>query len=80
MLDEQAFEVLAVEPYERKLDGQRVPLLTLEARCPVCGVSYRCKTGLSVAYLPRRCEAHRNPGKPVKGKRGRRVSVSVVLP
>lgn len=78
-LDEQRYELIGAEPYVRKTDGQNSTLLEWETTCPTpgCAESYRCSSGLVVTYLPRRCAVHRNPLKPVKGKRGRKVRVEI---
>lgn len=79
-LDEQAFELVAAEPYTRQTDGMPSALLTWETACPVCGEPFRCASGMKVTSLTRRCERHRNKSKPVKGKRGRKVCVAVTFP
>lgn len=76
MLDEQAYELIDVADYVRA-DGVHSHLLTWETQCPSCGQSFRMKSGSSF-HPNRRCKNCSRPGKPVKGKRGRRVSVALV--
>jgi len=81
LLDEQVYELVAVEPYTRKSDGKPSRLLVWETSCPAagCGETFRPKSGLTVTSLARRCDAHREVSRPVKGKRGRKVRVRVEL-
>lgn len=79
MLDEQAYELSAIEPYTRK-DGAASSLLRWDTACPVCGVGFSVTTGLSARELTRRCLDHRKPSKPVKGKRSRRLNVQIIEP
>ncbi len=85
LLDEQAYELVATEPYTRKTDGKPTRLLLWETCCATdgCDVSFRATTGMAVSSLNRRCEGHRFTAvraKPVKGRRGRKVRVRVELP
>jgi hypothetical protein len=76
-LDDQEYELVAVEPYRRK-DGSPSNLLHWRSDCPVCGSPFDAASGLRCAGIARRCAAHRDARKPVKGKRGRKVVVTVV--
>jgi hypothetical protein len=85
LLDDQAYELVDVQPYTRKSDGRPTRLLTWETCCPTtgCDTSFRVHTGLTVSALSRRCEDHRFTAvrfKPVKGRRGRKVRVQVEFP
>ena len=81
-LDDQIYELVEVQPYTRKTDGQPTRLLAWETSCPAagCGDTFRVRSGLTVTSLARRCEAHREIARPVKGKRGCKVRVRVELP
>lgn len=78
MLDDQAYQLTGVEPYTRK-DGLQSNVLTWTAGCAECGESFKTKTGLKATWLHRRCEAHRQLGKPVT-KRGSKVTVRIIEP
>lgn len=79
MLDEQTYELADMEPYTRT-NGTQSAILRWETACPACGASFNVKTGLSARELTRRCEDHRRMAKPVKGKRGRKLKVQIILP
>jgi hypothetical protein len=78
-LDDQAYELRDVKPHIRK-DGKPTRLLVWESECPSCGTGFEVVAGLKTKSLNRRCAECRRTGKPVKGKRGRRVKVEVVAP
>lgn len=82
LLDDQVYELVEAEPYVRKTDGRPTYLLHWETACPAkdCGRPMRVTSGMLIAGLQRRCEAHRLHTKPVKGKRGRRVQIRIELP
>jgi hypothetical protein len=77
MLDDQEYELADVEPYRRK-DGRKTQLLVWSTSCPVCGASFQIKTALKSNGVNRRCAECRTPGKPVKGKRGRKIKLAVM--
>lgn len=81
LLDEQAYELIAAEPYTRKTDGKVSRLLTWQTVCPVdgCDAAFQVQSGLSITSLRRRCEQHAEARTLVKGRRGRRVQVRVEL-
>jgi hypothetical protein len=80
MLDDQRYELTAVEPYIRK-DGTASRLLTWVAQCPDCGGEFAVMTGLKSKDLARRCPEHRQPLKRVQqGARGQGVKVRVIEP
>ena len=75
-LDEQEYRLVREEAYRRQ-DGQESTVLVWTTDCPGCGAAFEVKTARSFSTSPvRRCANCRKPGKPVKGKRGRRVVVS----
>lgn len=76
-LDDQSYEFVGVEPYRRD-DGLATDLLVWETCCPTCGAGFTAKTPLVTNTVVRRCADHRKAGKPVKGKRGRKVRVAIV--
>lgn len=79
-LDEQVYELRGAVPHLRK-DGAPTELLVWETKCPACGAAFEVRTSRCRTGLPnRRCERCRKVGKPVKGKRGRRVKVEVLAP
>lgn len=79
MLDDQAYELVAAEDHRRK-DGSPTTLLRWSTHCPVCGDHFEVMSGLSCKTFNRRCEAHRTAGKPIRGKRSRKIKVEVIEP
>lgn len=80
MLDSQAYELSDVVPHTRQ-DGTATSLLAWETSCAACGSSFRALTpAASISGLSRRCQSCKKPGKPVKGRRGRKLRVEVILP
>jgi len=75
-LDDQRYELTAVEPYTRG-DGSASSLLTWRSSCPICGSPFDVNSGLKAGGIARRCAEHRNAAKPVAGKRGRSVRVTI---
>lgn len=78
-LDSQEFELVRIVPYLR-LDGTPSTLLVWEAACPSCGCKFEVKSGLKANAINRRCGSCKRVGKPVSGKRRRKVSVEVMCP
>lgn len=78
-LDRQEYELRGSRPHTRK-DGQTTTLLEWETHCPVCHQPFTVLTGATAASFNRRCQAHRRIGKPVHGKRGRKVRVAIDHP
>ena len=76
LLDDQQYELREARPASRN-DGSHTVLLDWESICPVCGEAFVVTTGLKAKSLNRRCTACKNPNKPVKGKRGRKIKVVV---
>lgn len=58
------FELIAVEPYTRKTDGQPSALLTWRGSCAACGEPFDARTGLRARWVNKRCRRHRAPGVP----------------
>lgn len=80
MLDDQAYELREFRPH-RKADGTMTELMVWETACASCGESFETLTPVKLSNtLTRRCSGCRKPGKPVKGKRGRKLSVQVIRP
>ncbi|HKR17644.1 hypothetical protein [Rhizorhapis sp.] len=77
LLDEQQYELVGVEPYRRR-DGRKTELLVWATQCANCQSPFEVKTPLRTNGFSRRCAACRKPGKPVQGKRGRKVKVAMV--
>lgn len=79
MLDDQAYQLAASEPYRRK-DGSASHLLVWHTECPKCSQGFMLKTGLVSVALNRRCEVCRKRTRsPVSGKRrGKKVAVKVL--
>lgn len=77
ILDDQVYELREVRPHVRN-DGQPTTLLAWETSCPKCGTGFEVVTGLTSTGVTRRCASCRKTGKPVKGKRGRKVKVGVI--
>jgi hypothetical protein len=80
MLDDQSYELRGSKPH-RKADGTMTELLVWETACATCGEGFEALTPVKLCNtLTRRCPNCRKPGKPVKGKRGRRLNVKVIHP
>lgn len=79
ILDDQEFELVSIVPHQ-KADGSMTDLLLWASLCATCGQSYETKTTVRTSGISRRCSIHSKPGKPVKGKRGRKVKIQVILP
>ncbi len=79
ILDDQEFELQRIVP-PQKADGSMTELLLWESLCATCGQPYETKTTVRTSGISRRCALHSKPGKPVKGKRGRKVKIQVILP
>lgn len=75
-LDDQAYEMIGTKPHERQ-DGTSTELLIWQTECATCGSNFEVMSGLRSSGLSRRCAEHRRAGKPVKGKRGRKVVVEI---
>ena len=71
-IDEQSYELIGSRPYVRKDGGQSI-LLDWETACPGCGTAFRISTSLKPVAIKRRCAACKQQGRPVKGKRGRKI-------
>lgn len=78
-LDDQPFELGEVVDYTRA-DGSQSRLLRWNAACAQCGDHFEQFSPMISTGLSRRCVQHRKPGKPVKGKRGRRLKVRIEVP
>lgn len=68
MLDGQRYELIGIEPYERK-NGVQSHLLEWESHCADCGQRFTIKTGRSIKHLNRRCDLHKKSGVPVAKRR-----------
>jgi hypothetical protein len=79
VLDDQAFELVDAVPYT-KADGSGVRLLKWMSPCAQCGEPFEQLSPFATSSLVRRCPMHRRPGKPAKGKRGRRLKVEIFMP
>jgi hypothetical protein len=80
MLDDQAYELREIRPH-RKADGTTTELLAWETACASCGETFEALSPVKLSNtLTRRCVNCRKPGKPVKGKRGRKLNVPVIRP
>ena len=77
MLDDQRYELREIRPYVRE-DGGSTRLLVWETVCPKCGDPLDVITGLTGNQINRRCSDCKRPGKPVTGKRGRKVNVTII--
>lgn len=77
MLDDQAFELVGTKPHIR-VDGTRTELLVWNSECASCNGPFECCTPGIGTTMNRRCSDCKRPGKPVKGKRGRKVRVTVI--
>lgn len=78
-LDDQEFELVGERGCVRR-DGSPGIVFTWLSTCPVCESHFEQTTGRSFGSFLRRCDEHRKAGKPVKGKRGRKVRVEVLEP
>lgn len=78
-IDLQTYELIAVEPYVRK-DGAVTELLRWEAMCAKCGAPFHTTSTKRIHSIARRCEEHRRAGSPVSGRRGRKITVTIVPP
>ena len=78
-LDDQAYELRGTKPHTRQ-DGSASMLLDWETQCPKCGAPFELTTGLKAQHLRRLCGACKDGAKLVKGRRGRKVKVSIELP
>lgn len=67
-LDDQVYELIAIEPHVRK-DGVSTLLLVWSTSCAYCADPMLVRSGLHVAALNRRCDVHKRPGQRVGGKR-----------
>jgi hypothetical protein len=79
ILDRQKYKLVGSRPYTRA-DDSRTLLLVWETKCATCKTEFEVLSPRHAGPSTRRCAEHRKAGKPVKGKRGRRVSVEVVEP
>lgn len=75
-LDDQEYELIEVQPYDR-IDGTASNLLVWSTICPTCKSEFKVKSGLRAKAINRRCSDCAKVGKPVKGRRGRKVRVTV---
>ena len=75
-LDDQDYELVEVQPYDR-IDGTATNLLVWSAACADCESEFTVKSGLTFKAPNRRCEKCKKAGRPVKGRRGRKVKVEV---
>ena len=78
LLDEQEYELAAIEPHTRR-DGLPTVILHWRSTCPACGQEFTVTSGLRSTGIARRCLEHRMAARPVHGKRGRKVQVQVAL-
>lgn len=75
-LDQQEYRLTAVKPVAKK-DGSTTEVLFWGTDCPSCGAAFEASTPRAASTSPtRRCPPCRRPGKPIVGKRGRRVVVT----
>lgn len=77
LLDEQAYELVGTEPHTR-LDGGQTELLVWNSTCASCGDPLVCRTPGMTTWFSRRCSDCKRPGKPVTGRRGRKVNVTII--
>ena len=75
-IDQQVYEFRGTVPHE-KADGQMTTLLAWETVCPSCAKPFVIRSTVKSNGFTRRCPDCAKAGKPVKGKRGRRVKVAV---
>lgn len=71
-LDDQAYELIRIDDH-RRADGTTTHLRVWRSACPNCSSPFEVKTVSRLAHINRRCTSCRRPGRPVKGKRGRRI-------
>lgn len=76
-LDEQAFELAGTQDHIRK-DGTATTLLVWQSECADCGAAIKFMSPRKISGLKRRCADCAKPGRPVRGKRGRKIDVRVV--
>jgi hypothetical protein len=60
----QRFDVVGHEPFTRQ-SGETVTAMVWQAECATCGEGFRAFSVPGQFAGVRRCEAHRQPGKPV---------------
>lgn len=77
--DAQEFELVSERDHVRK-DGLPSKVLTWISACPTCGDQFEQTSGLASNGWTRRCATCRRAGKPVKGKRGRKIKIEIVEP
>ena len=75
-LDDQVYRLTEIEPHTR-LDGTPTVLLVWCSTCPACNAGFVVKSGLKTKAINRRCGSCHNTGKPVLGRRNRKVKVQV---
>lgn len=75
-LDGQVYEYRGTIPHT-KLDGSGTILLAWETLCPSCGRAVVIRSTLKSHGFTRRCSDCAKAGKPVKGKRGRKIVVVI---
>lgn len=78
-LDGQAYHLIGFEDYVTKA-GAQTKLLRWQADCPECGEAFFVRTGRKFKSPNRRCAQCKTPGKTVRGKRGRTVTILVTPP
>ena len=78
-LDDQVYELVGSRGHTR-VDGSATTILEWSTNCAACGTTFIATSGIKPNALNRRCTNCRRQGKPVKGKRGRKVSVTVISP
>lgn len=78
-LDGQGYELVGLEPYTRT-DGSKTQLMVWSAPCATCGDPFTVKSGMTFKAPNRRCDGCKRTGKPVKGRRGRKINVTVRMP
>lgn len=76
-LDEQEYELTGFQDFIRG-DGSTGKLIVWSTACPVCGCAFIATGTWRSTHLNRRCASCAKKGKPVKGKRGRKVRVTVI--
>lgn len=76
VIDGQEYELREVRPHTRQ-DGGETQLLVWEAHCAACGAEFETTTAIKSKSINRRCSGCAQAGKPVKGRRGRKVVVAV---
>jgi hypothetical protein len=80
-VDGQVFELVAVQPYQRR-DGGLSSLITWRGPCADCAAPFDQTTGTGGNTPRRRCPPCRTPGvpRPVSGRRGEQVTIQVIYP